>query len=141
MSILIGVAFTIITGCQKNESFVLPIVKSAPDEQLSQSNASPEAVTIVLARGKFTATGGIDASGIYSTSPVVQNGNTFHCTNTFVTEDGIITALSYCQMGSSKGAWRIVSGTGIYANISGTGTLVMVGPVEHGKEEFFEIRK
>ena len=130
MPLLIAVVFATLAGCQKNESLVSSDVKSAPDEQTLQSNKSPKPVNIVLARGVFTASGGIEASGSYIMSPVVQRGNSFECTNIFVTEVGTITAVSYCQMGSWKGAWRIVSGSGVYENIEGNGTLVMEGGTE-----------
>ena len=130
MPLLIGVVLAIVAGCQKNENLVSPDVKSAPDEKILQSNESPKPVNIVLARGVFTATGGLEANGSYIMSPVIQRGNSFECTNIFVTEGGTITALSYCQMGSWKGAWRIVSGSGVYENIEGNGTLVMEGGTE-----------
>ena len=51
-----------------------------------------------------------------------------HCTNTFVTSDGTgtFTILSNCQFTTSTGTWRVISGTGNYANLQGNGTLVMV---------------
>jgi hypothetical protein len=86
-------------------------------------SAEPTSVTIRLSRGFFTAQGGIEASGTYTMSPVVVRGSTFHCTNTFVTADGTITALSVCH--EVTGIWHIVDATGIYEGLHGTGSLIM----------------
>ena len=84
----------------------------------------PIAVTLILTRGSLSITGAIEASGTYTMNPVVQTGHAFHCTNNLTTPQGTITALTNCY-DNSTGTWRIVSGTGAYANLRGNGTLVM----------------
>ena len=95
---------------------------------VAESNAlnsnKPTAVTFVLIKGSLTITGAIETSGTYTMNPVVQTGHAFHCTNNLSTPQGTITALTNCY-DNSTGTWRIVSGTGAYANLQGNGTLVM----------------
>jgi hypothetical protein len=136
MLFLTGASFIVFTGCKKSDRFIEPsalVTADAhalqSDAQLLQSNSRPAEVTFILTRGSLTLTGAIEASGTYTMNPVVQTGRTFHCTNNLVTPDGTITALTSCQSNSSgagtTGTWRIVSGTGAYANLQGNGILVM----------------
>jgi hypothetical protein len=129
MLFLTGASFIIFTGCKKSDSFIEPSAQVTADAQLLQSNSRPAEVTLILTRGSLTITGAIGASGTYTMNPVVQTGRTFHCTNNLATPDGTITALTSCQSNSSgagtTGTWRIVSGTGAYANLQGNGRLVM----------------
>ncbi len=78
----------------------------------------------------FTTSGAFVTSGTrYMT--VRHSGNSqagvIHCTNLYVTDDGTgtFTILSNCQFTTSTGAWRVISGTGNYANLKGEGTLWM----------------
>ncbi|MEO7584617.1 MAG: hypothetical protein ABIS74_16610 [Ferruginibacter sp.] len=61
-----------------------------------------------------------------------SNAGAIHCTNIFETSDGTgtFTILSNCQFTTSTGTWRVVSGTGAYANLRGNGQLVMANGTE-----------
>jgi hypothetical protein len=124
MLFLMGASFIIFTGCQKSDSFIEPSALVTADAQLLQSNSKPAEVTFILTRGALTITGAVEASGTYTMNPVIQTGRAYHCTNNLVTSGGTITALTNCY-DNSTGTWRIVSGTGAYANLQGNGTLVM----------------
>ena len=53
-------------------------------------------------------------------------GQAFHCTTTFTPTGGDeFTLFSECQMTLLTGQWRAISGTGIYANLRGNGSIVM----------------
>jgi hypothetical protein len=138
----IAVAFLTLSSCKKEgitsakdktmaeSQFVENSAQSAPDNNSNVvvSNAvnsnKPLAVTFILTRGSLIIAGAIEASGTYTMNPVVQTGHAFHCTNNLTTSQGTITALTNCY-DNSTGTWRIISGTGAYANLSGNGTLVM----------------
>jgi hypothetical protein len=122
--LLLGISFMVLSGCKKSDGLVSPSAQSEADGQAVQSNATPTPVTFVLSGGSLTITGAIKASGTYTMNPVVQTGRAFHCTNNLVTPQGTITALTNCEDGTT-GTWRIVSGTGAYANLQGNGRLVM----------------
>jgi len=124
MLVFVGVSIIIFMGCKKTDSLVSPSAKSTSDAQALRSNSKPTPVTFVLSRGTLTVTGAIETSGTYTMNPVVQTGGAFHCTNNLATPEGTITALTNCQDGTT-GTWRIVSGTGAYANLQGNGRLVM----------------
>lgn len=124
MLVLVGVSIIILAGCKKTDSLVSPSAKSTSDAQVLQSNSKPTPVTFVLVRGTLTISGAIEASGTYTMNPVIQTGRSYHCTNNLVTPLGTITALTNCY-DNSTGTWRIVSGTGAYANLQGNGRLVM----------------
>ena len=104
----------------------------------SLSFAKPTPITIIVngtTPVPFTTSGAFVTSGTrYMT--VRHSGNSqagaIHCINTFVTSDGTgtFTILSNCQFTTSTGTWRVVSGTGDYANLQGNGTLVMGGGLE-----------
>jgi hypothetical protein len=96
------------------------------------SNATSITITTNGGDGApFTTSGAFVTSGT-RLMMVRLSGNSqataIHCTNTFVTSDGTgtFTILSNCQFTTSTGTWRVISGTGNYANLQGNGTLVMV---------------
>ena len=77
--------------------------------------------------GTFTTSGALETSGS-TTMSVDLFGNVAHCTQTLVAPGGTITILSQCQFSTMTGSWRIVSGTGDYANLQGNGRVVMTFP-------------
>ena len=122
--ILAGLSVMIFMGCKKTDNLVSPSTKSTSDVQALQSNSKPTPVTFVLVQGSLNVSGAIETSGTYTMNPVIQTGRAYHCTNNLTTPDGTITALTNCY-DNSTGTWRIVSGTGAYANLQGNGTLAM----------------
>ena len=128
-----AIAFLTLSSCQKEAALSAEdhslkqslSAQSAGDVQALQANSRPTAVTFILIRGALTISGAIQASGKYTMNPVKQTGQAFHCTNNLTLSDGgTITALTNCYDGST-GTWRIISGTGAYANLEGNGRLVM----------------
>ncbi len=93
----------------------------------------PESVTFALAEefnspttttGTFVATGAVVATG--TTSMVINiNGMSVHCVDTLTSDAGTIVVHLDCNMHSMNGVWRVVSGTGAYADLKANGTLVM----------------
>src|SRR5439155_16747743 len=76
--------------------------------------------------GVFTATGALVATGTNFMDVRPSGKSTsIHCTNSVVTPQGTFTILMDCQFITSTGQWRITNGTGAYANLRGTGSLVM----------------
>ena len=91
----------------------------------------PGAVTIMISgvpEGTFIASGALETSGT-NTMVIHPSGKShagaIHCTNTLVTAQGSFTLLMNCQFSTSTGTWRIVSDTGSYSNLRGTGSLIM----------------
>jgi hypothetical protein len=78
--------------------------------------------------GTFTTTGALTISGD-STMHVDlnENGVRAHCVVTLIAPDGSIIIHQECQFATSppKGRWQIVSGTGVYVNLRGNGSLTM----------------
>ncbi len=78
--------------------------------------------------GTFTTGGALTISGA-STMHVEPNlnGTIAHCVVTLIASNGTIIIDQECQFASSppKGRWEIVSGTGVYANLNGNGSLTM----------------
>ena len=78
--------------------------------------------------GTFTTGGALTISGA-STMHVEPNlnGTIAHCVVTLIASDGTIIIHQECQFGSPtpQGRWQIVSGTGVYANLNGNGSLTM----------------
>jgi hypothetical protein len=77
--------------------------------------------------GTATASGALETSGT-STMDAKEFANGAHCSQTLVAPGGTITILSNCQYSTNTGTWRIVSGTGDYANLRGNGKLIMTFP-------------
>lgn len=96
--------------------------------------AGPEPVSIVIhdflvsedtAVGTFEASGAVETSG--GESQVVRvDGFTLHCVHTLTNAEGTIVIHSQCNMVTSEGQWRVVSGTGAYTGLQGNGSLAMV---------------
>ncbi len=127
-----AIAFFTLSSCKKEATLTAEddslaqslSTQSARDVQALQANSRPTEVTFILIRGALSISGAIQASGKYTMNPVKQTGQAFHCTNNLTLSDGTITALTNCYDGST-GTWRIISGTGAYANLQGNGRLVM----------------
>lgn len=78
--------------------------------------------------GTFTTSGALNISGT-STMEVhpYANGTKAHCVVKLITPDGTITIHQSCVLAAtpSYGRWKIVSGTGDYENLKGSGSLLM----------------
>ena len=78
--------------------------------------------------GTYVTSGALNISG-YTTMYVgsLAGGNVAHCVVVLYANDGTITIHQQCEFSTNppKGQWRIVSGTGAYANLKGNGSLLM----------------
>jgi len=78
--------------------------------------------------GTYVTSGALNLSG-YTTMYVGSRakGNVAHCVVVLYAPDGTITIHQQCEFSTNppKGQWRIVSGTGAYANLKGNGSLLM----------------
>jgi len=80
----------------------------------------------VVKTGTYVASPELGTSGTYVMN-VQFFGKAFHCTTTFTPTGGDeFTTFSECQMTLLTGQWRVISGTGIYANLRGNGSIVML---------------
>jgi hypothetical protein len=80
--------------------------------------------------GTFIASPELGTSGTYVMN-IQYFGQAFHCTTTFSPTGGDeFTLFSECQKTLFTGQWQAASGTGIYANLRGNGSIVM----GHGHE-------
>jgi hypothetical protein len=127
MLLLMGVSFIIFTGFKNAD------VRGAQDLK-ANINHSPVTFTCIYTdgalptvTGTFTTSGEIETSGT-TTMTVNKFANVFHCSQTLVAPGGTITVLSNCQSSTMTGSWRIINGTGDYANLQGNGRLKMTFP-------------
>jgi hypothetical protein len=84
--------------------------------------------------GTFSCSGAVNTTGTW-TMDVRFAGQTFHCVNTLYAADGsTLVAMSHCNNVTMGGTWQIKSGTGIFANMKGNGSLMMYETTEewHG---------
>jgi hypothetical protein len=78
--------------------------------------------------GSYVTSGALNLSG-YTTMYVgsLAHDKVAHCEVVLYAPDGTITIHQQCEFSTNpaKGQWRIVSGTGAYANLKGNGSLLM----------------
>jgi hypothetical protein len=102
--------------------------------------AAPIPVTIILdnhftatgTEGPFTATGGLNTSGFNVMDVRPTKSGTLHCRTVLTDANGSFTLGLECRMiptgpttAGGPGHWVVLSGTGAYANLHGTGSLTM----------------
>ncbi len=73
----------------------------------------------------FTTEGAITSSGTWRME-VTTTGKAFHCINTLTSSAGTLVAISHCNNQTMNGVWQVISGTGIFEDIRGNGTLMML---------------
>ena len=139
MLLLMAVPFMLFTACKKSDGLVAPANKAAAAASNSASLAKPADVFLntttlsstgeppsVVKTGSYLASPELGTSGTYVMN-VEFYGQAFHCTTTFTPAGGDqFTTFSECQMTTLTGQWRVISGTGVYANLSANGSIVMV---------------
>ena len=80
----------------------------------------------VVKTGTYVASPELGTSGTY-VMDIHFFGQAIHCTTTLTPKGGgEFTTLSDCQLTTFTGQWRVISGTGIYANLQANGSIVMV---------------
>ena len=107
----------------------------------STSASTPTPVTITATfdfsgfpdvAGTFTTSGALTISGPATMHVDLNpNGTRAHCMVTLIAPLGNIIIDQQCQFATSppRGRWEIVSGTGVYANLNGNGSLTMPPPL------------
>jgi hypothetical protein len=79
--------------------------------------------------GTVTAEGAINNSGTNIMYTQLL-GMALHCTIIMTFPDGTLTIRMNCNMKTFNGRWKILEGTGAYANTEGEGSLVMPNDVD-----------
>lgn len=79
--------------------------------------------------GTVTAEGAINATGTNIMYTEVL-GMALHCTILMTFPVGTLTIRMNCNMKTLNGRWKILEGTGTYANMKGEGSLVMPNDVD-----------
>jgi len=99
-----------------------------PKKQWVSINGTYDFSTFPNTTGTYVTSGALNLSG-YTTmdiNPIVP-GKVSHCVVVLYAKDGTITIHQSCEFSTNpaKGQWKIVSGTGAYANLKGNGSLLM----------------
>jgi hypothetical protein len=79
--------------------------------------------------GTVQAGGAINKTGTY-VMPTKVLGMALHCELIVTFPDGTLTIRMNCNMRTSNGRWKILEGTGAYADMKGQGSLVMPNDVD-----------
>jgi hypothetical protein len=116
MLALLGVSFTFLMGCKKDEG------RSTTITGINLAILKPGTLT-----GTFTATGGLNTSGTHVMVIQPVGTDSIHCTWTMTARDGTFTMIQDClKPPGMSGRWSIISGTGHYTFLRGNGTLTMM---------------
>ncbi len=120
---IFSVAITLLLIAICTTSWVSPKHNSAP-RAIAISTAFPSGAFPDLI-GPFSTTGALQISGTVTMHvDVIANGARLHCLLVFTAPDGTFTVNMHCL--PPNGRWEIVSGTGAYANLRGTGLTNMM---------------
>jgi hypothetical protein len=121
MLLLMGVSLSIFTACKKHDR----IENTNITETFTTKAVDKEGIFTYT--GTFTATGGLIASGTNLMTTRVTTDSSF-CVDVLTTPNGSFTTHQNCSRGNMTGEWEIVSGTGIYRFLHGSGQLTMMFP-------------
>jgi len=121
MMLLITLFPVLFIGCKKHDCQGRATTIIGWNKE--QVKAEPETL-----KGTFTANGGLVTSG--STLMIVEpvGSDSIHCTTTLTAQEGSFLMIMDCSTTTMTGRWDIPSGTGTYASLRGSGTLVMTFP-------------
>ncbi len=118
MLLLLGGSFIFLMGCKKHEGRSVTIA--------STNLESPKPGTLT---GTFTATGAFNTSGTQEMVVVPLGTDSIHCTLTCTAQEGTFTLELKCEKPPMmNGAWSVIGGTGAYASLRGSGSLIMSFP-------------
>ncbi len=121
MLLLMGVSLSIITGCKKHDR----IENTTVIETFTTKTVDKDG--ILTFTGTFSATGGLTASGTNVMTTRLTTDSSF-CVDVLTTPYGSYTTHQNCSRPNMTGHWEIVSGTGIYKFLHGSGPLTMMFP-------------
>ncbi|GAC1423072.1 MAG: hypothetical protein NVS9B7_23280 [Flavisolibacter sp.] len=121
MLILMGASFSMFTGCKKHhESADITITETFTNKTVNKDGT-------LTFTGTFTATGGITTSGTNVMNTTLTPDSSF-CIVVLSAPEGTFTTHQNCSRPNMTGHWDIVSGTGIYKYLHGSGPLTMMFP-------------
>lgn len=120
MLLLMGVSLSILTGCKKHDRIDSTITETFTTKTVNEDGTA-------TLTGPFTSTGGLTTSGT-SVMDVTYIGDSSFCNDALTTSNGSFTMKLNCSRTSMTGHWKVVSGTGVYASLSGNGPLTMMFP-------------
>jgi hypothetical protein len=119
--LLMVVSFSMFTGCKKHHESVDATIT----ETFTTKTVNEDAT--VTFTGTFTATGGLTTSGTDVMNTRLTADSSF-CIVVLTTPNGTFTTHQNCSRTNMTGHWDIVSGTGIYKFLHGSGALTMMFP-------------
>lgn len=134
MALLVG-------GCSETDvaPAAVPATLEAPASQLDASKAAQKQYitfyTVATGSegttytGTVRAEGAINAEGTY-VMPTKMMGQAMHCMLYVTLPNGTITMRMNCNMVTMNGRWKVLEGTGAYADLHGGGPLVMPDDVQ-----------
>ena len=121
MLLLMGASFSMFTGCKKHHE---PVDTTITETFTTKTINEDATVTFT---GTFTATGGLTTSGTNVMNTRLTTDSSF-CVDVLTTPNGTFTTHQNCSRVNMTGHWDIVSGTGIYKFLHGSGPLTMMFP-------------
>ena len=119
--LLMGASFSMITGCNKHQE---PVDTTITETFTTKTINKDGTLTWT---GTFTATGGLKTSGTDVMNTRLTTDSSF-CIVVLTAPNGTFTTHQNCSRPNMTGHWDIVSGTGIYMFLHGSGPLTMMFP-------------
>lgn len=119
--LLMGASFSMFTGCKKDHE---PVDINFAETFTTKTVNKDATVTFT---GTFAATGGLTTSGTDVMNTTLTTDSSF-CIVVLTAHNGTFTTHQNCSRLNMTGHWDIVSGTGIYKFLHGSGSLTMMFP-------------
>jgi hypothetical protein len=116
-----GASFSMFTGCNKHQE---PVDTTITETFTTKTINKDGTLTWT---GTFTATGGLKTSGTDVMNTRLTTDSSF-CIVVLTAPNGTFTTHQNCSRPNMTGHWDIVSGTGIYMFLHGSGPLTMMFP-------------
>ncbi len=121
MLILMGASLSMFTGCKKeHEACDTTVIETFTTKTVNKDGT-------VTFTGTFNATGGINTSGTDVMNTTLTTDSS-HCIVVLTDAFGSFTTHQDCNRANMTGHWVIVSGTGVYTFLHGSGPLTMMFP-------------
>src|ERR1035438_6351554 len=119
--LLMGASFSMFTGCNNHQE---PVDTTITETFTTKTINKDGTLTWT---GTFTATGGLKTSGTDVMNTRLTTDSSF-CIVVLTAPNGTFTTHQNCSRPNMTGHWDIVSGTGIYMFLHGSGPLTMMFP-------------
>jgi hypothetical protein len=119
--LLMGASFSMVTGCNKHhETDDIAMTETFTTKAINKDGT-------LTWTGTFTVTGGLTTSGTDVMNTRLTTDSSF-CVVVLTAPQGTFTTHQNCSRPNMTGHWDIVSGTGIYRFLHGSGPLTMMFP-------------